>query len=163
MAELWDAYDVNLNKIEGAVLVRGEKIPDGTYHLVCDVLVRHVDGSFLLVQRHPQKHFGLTWEASAGGSALKGETAKDCALRELFEETGIVPTSVKQLGHVVHHRHKCIFVEFLCETDCAKDGVKLQESETVAYRWVKAEELNNMSVSQFPSTRIFGFVDLSKM
>ena len=27
--EIWDAYDENLNKIEGVTLVRGEPIPDG--------------------------------------------------------------------------------------------------------------------------------------
>ena len=27
--ELWDAYDRNLEKIEGMTLIRGEKIPEG--------------------------------------------------------------------------------------------------------------------------------------
>ena len=45
--ELWDAYNADHEKIEGAVLVRGEDdtFPDGMYHLVCEVLVRHVDGT----------------------------------------------------------------------------------------------------------------------
>lgn len=32
--ELWDAYDRELNKLGGVTLVRGEKVPDGMYHLV---------------------------------------------------------------------------------------------------------------------------------
>ena len=32
--EIWDAYDRNLEKIEGMTLIRGEKIPEGVYHLV---------------------------------------------------------------------------------------------------------------------------------
>ncbi len=39
--ELWDAYDEKLNKIEGMTLVRGEEVPDGVFHLVCEIIVRH--------------------------------------------------------------------------------------------------------------------------
>ena len=56
--ELWDAYDKDMNRIEGVKLVRGEPIPDGMYHLVCDIAVRHSDGSWLLMRRHPVKPFG---------------------------------------------------------------------------------------------------------
>ena len=43
--ETWDAYDKDFNKIGGVTLIRGEKIPEGVYHLACDVIVRHTDGS----------------------------------------------------------------------------------------------------------------------
>ena len=88
--ELWDAYDANFNKIEGITLVRGEEpsFSDDIFHLVCDIIVRHVDGTYLLMQRDLHKHFGGMWEATAGGSALQGETPLVCAKRELEEETG---------------------------------------------------------------------------
>ena len=88
MTEFWDACDANFNKIEGMTLVRGEPVPRGMLHLVCDVTVRHTDGTYLLMQRDPQKHYGGLWEATAGGSALQGETPLACAIRELREETG---------------------------------------------------------------------------
>lgn len=47
--ELWDAYDEKLNKIEGMTLVRGEEVPDGVFHLVCEIIVRHTDGTYLLI------------------------------------------------------------------------------------------------------------------
>ena len=49
--ELWDAYDENVNLIEGVTLTRGEKIDDGIFHLVCDIIVRHTDGDYLIMQR----------------------------------------------------------------------------------------------------------------
>lgn len=76
MAELWDAYDKNFNKIENTTLVRGENIPDGIYHLVSEVIVKHTDGSYLLMQRDFRKHHGGEWEVTAGGSALQGERWK---------------------------------------------------------------------------------------
>lgn len=47
--ERWDAYDRHFQKVEGVTLIRGEPIPEGLYHLVCDILVRHRDGTYLLM------------------------------------------------------------------------------------------------------------------
>ena len=48
LVELWDAYDEKLNRIDGMTLVRGEDVPDGVFHLVCEIIVRHTDGTYLL-------------------------------------------------------------------------------------------------------------------
>lgn len=41
--ELWDAYNSSFTKIENKTLIRGEIIPQGVFHLVCDIWVRHID------------------------------------------------------------------------------------------------------------------------
>lgn len=115
--ELWDAYDETGALIPGVTLVRGDPVPQGCYHLVCDILVRHTDGTYLLMRRAKEKHFGGLWEATAGGSAIKGETPPDCAKRELFEETGIRADHLTKIGHVVHEAHRSYYVLFLCVTD----------------------------------------------
>ena len=97
--ELWDAYDKDFQKIAGKTLVRGELIPQGLYHLVCDIIVRHADGAYLLMQRDPRKPWGGMWEATAGGSALAGETPLECAARELREVAhGHPPSNTCQSG-----------------------------------------------------------------
>ena len=48
--ELWDAYTRNGVKT-GGVLVRGQRMWPGIYHLVCEVLVRHIDGRYLCMIR----------------------------------------------------------------------------------------------------------------
>lgn len=73
MIELWDAYNSTFDRIKDMTLVRDEPIPEGIYHLVCDVAVKHSDGSYLLMQRDFRKHHGGMWELTAGGSALQGE------------------------------------------------------------------------------------------
>ena len=153
--ELWDAYDKSLNKLENITLVRGEPIPAGMYHLVCDVLVRHVDGSYLLMRRDPRKPYGGMWEATAGGSALKGESPVECAVRELNEETGIKADCIEEVGRVVGDNS--VYVEFLCVTDCDKDRVTLQEGETVAYRWIDRETLMAMK-GELLTHRMWQFV-----
>ena len=145
--EIWDAYDKDFNKIEDMTLIRGEEasIPVGIYHLVCNILVQHKDGTYLLMQRDPGKAYPLLWEASAGGSALKGESAYESAVRELFEETGIrseIP--LKEISRAAKDETHSAYVDFFIETDCDKDSVVLQEGETVDYRWVTKKELIKM-------------------
>lgn len=154
--ERWDAYDENFRRMEGVSLVRGEPIPAGAYHLVCEVLVRHIDGSCLLMQRDPRKHYGGLWEATAGGSALRGEPPLDCARRELREETGIRAEELQELGRV--RSGNTHYVEFLCVMDWPKDGVTLQEGETVAYRWVSRTEFRSLRSGELVTKRMQGFL-----
>ena len=159
--ELWDAYDADFKKIEGVTLVRGEEasFSDDIFHLVCDILVRHIDGTYLLMQRDPRKSYGGMWEASACGSALQGETPTDAAQRELLEETGIVATDLIEVGRVVDKSKHSVYVEFLCVTDWDKNKIQLQEGETVNYRWVSAGELLSMEKEELVTYRIQQFIE----
>ena len=147
--EIWDAYDAEYKRIEDVALVRGEDdmFPEGMYHLVCEILVRHVDGTYLLMKRDPTKPlYPNMWEATAGGSALKGETDIEGALRELREETGIVADKLEFLSKDIGGH--CWHVRFLCVTDCDKNSIKLQEGETCDFKWVSAQEVLAMSESE---------------
>ena len=157
MSELWDAYDREFRKLEHRTLVRGEPLPAGVYHLVSEVAVRHVDGTYLLMQRDTRKHYGGMWELTAGGSALAGETPLACALRELREETGLSAGALKELGRTVHEGHRSLYVEFLCVTDCPKDAIVLQPGETMGYRWVRRQELEALG-GALVTTRMQGFL-----
>ncbi len=158
--ELWDAYDSDFHRIEGMVLTRGEPVKEGLFHLVCDVLVKHTDGTYLLMKRSAGKHFGGMWEASAGGSALQGETPWECARRELREETGIEADEFTELGRVVNDRNHSVYVEFLCGTDWKKDRIVLQEGETSDYRWVSKDELMSMTGQELVTHRILKFIEI---
>lgn len=154
MPEFWDAYDRDFNKIENVTLVRGEPIPDGLYHLVCDIVVKHTDGTYLLMQRDLQKNFGGRWELTAGGSALIGETPLEGAMRELREETGIASSNFKELRRVVNEQRHFVCVVYFCLTDCDKNSVTLQEGETIDYKWVTKEEILKMPSDTLASVRV---------
>jgi len=139
--ELWDAYDSNFRIIKDITLVRGEEIKEGYYHLVCDAIVRHIDGDYLLMKRAPNKTFALMWELTAGGSAFKGEDPLTCAKRELFEETGIIPNTIEELYRFKSDKTHGIYVDYLCITDIKKDSVITQENENIDYKWVNEKEL----------------------
>ncbi len=158
MAEIWDAYNKEINRIENVKLIRGEVIPAGMYHLVCDIIVKHVDGTYLLMQRDYEKHCGGMWELTAGGSALEGETPLECAARELKEETGIVSCDLQELGRLVHDGHRSLYVEYLCITDWDKNAVSLQKGETIDYKWVDKNVLLEMGENDLASIRTLEFV-----
>lgn len=157
--ELWDAYDKNFNRIEGVTLTRGEKINDGIFHLVCDVIVRHTDGDYLIMQRDGRKHYGGMWEATAGGSAFIGESPLQCAVRELFEETGIHADTLTEIGRAVDKKCHSAYVEYIFVTDCDKNSVKLQEGETSDFRWVDTNTLLNMKNDELITERMQLFLD----
>lgn len=139
--ELWDLYDGNFQRT-GETWLRGEarRIPEGRYHIVCDVLIRNRDGNYLLTLRDPCKetHPG-EWEASAGGSALAGEEPLQAAEREMLEETGLAAESMELIARSI--RGNVIFYSYLAETSCDPGDVRLQEGETCDYRWVDKAEL----------------------
>ncbi len=157
--EVWDAYNKEFEKIQGMTLIRGEAIPDGVYHLVTDIIVKHTDGDYLLMQRDTGKHLGGMWEASAGGSALQGESPLACAIRELHEETGILSDELSEVGRVINEANHTIYVEFLCVTNCEKNQITLQEGETSAFKWVAGNELLSMKKDTLVTERIQGFID----
>ena len=158
MVEIWDAYDKKFNKIENVRLERGKAVPDGMYHLVCEIVVKHHDGTYLLMQRDYEKHLGGMWELTAGGSALADETPIVCAVRELREETGICSCDLQELGRIVHDGHHCLYVEFLCITDWDKNAIILQDGETVAYKWVDKSTLLQMGIDTLASSRSLEFI-----
>ena len=72
LMELWDAYNAGFEKIENTLLVRREKIPDGLFHLVCDILVKHTDGTYLLMQRNLKNIQSAQEEVTAPSNRRRG-------------------------------------------------------------------------------------------
>ena len=126
--ELWDAYTRNGVKT-GGVLVRGQRMWPGIYHLVCEVLVRHIDGSFLCMIRSREKpNYPLYSECTAGGSAL------------LREETGIECDEFQEVNRTIRECYATIFHSYICTVDWPKDAITMQEGETEGYQWLSEEE-----------------------
>ena len=139
--ELWDAYTREGELVADTVLVRGQPVPDGLYHMACGVIVRHVDGSVLCMKRSKEKKsFGGWHDVSAGGAALQGETKYDCVRRELREETGIEWTEFEEVSRTVRDCYATIFYSYLCTVDWPKDAITIQEGETEGYQWLSEQE-----------------------
>lgn len=153
--ERWDAYTRDGVRT-GMLLTRGEPVPDGLYHLVCEALVIHEDGSVLCMKRSMEKPNYPGWyEATAGGSALAGEDALQCVRREVMEETGLCCYGFEEVDRHVSDENHTIFYTYLCRTACAKNDVRLQPGETEGYLWMTAAEFAAFAASDrmIPSQR----------
>ena len=139
--EIWDLYTRDGHPT-GETAPRGRPLPQGRFHIVSSVLLRHRDGTYLVMRRDPEKplHPGR-WEATGGGSALTGEDALACAKRELLEETGIPGEDFHEVDVYVSDQNQCRHHCFTASTDRDKTAVTLQPGETVAYRWLTPEAL----------------------
>ena len=138
--ELWDAYDRHGQKT-GWTIVRGEPIPPGSYHLVSCVVVRHIDGDFLILRRSALKEaYPNILEIGVGGCAMQGEDAFACAKRELEEETGIVCDTLTETGRYIDEYSQAIYEGYLCITDIPKDQIRLIPEENSEYRWYATEQ-----------------------
>ncbi|MBQ9080817.1 MAG: NUDIX hydrolase [Clostridia bacterium] len=159
--EIWDAYTRD-GVLTDKKLIRGEPIGDGLYHIVCEVLVRHADGSYLCMKRAESKPaYPGYYETSAGGSATVGETPLMCIKRELFEETGIVCDDFIQVAHTIVDRSHTIYHTYVCTVDIDKSSVILQDGETVAYKWMDEDEfiefINSDDVIQHQKQRFMPY------
>lgn len=134
--EIWDAYDKDGNKL-GFDIIRGEDIPEGAYHIIVEIYTITENNEVLITQRHKNKRRPLDWEVTSG-AILKGETPRQGAIRELKEETGIEVTD-SELNFI----YSCIFKNWPTICTCfvvfinkEKTKIKLQEGETIDYRYV---------------------------
>ncbi len=139
--EVWDAYDADGNKL-GFDLYRdeAEKIPEGIYHIVAEIITVTKQKEVLITQRDPRKPFGTQWEFT-GGSVTKGESPLSGAVRELLEETGIrqFPENLTLLKIMTSGNG--LYYIYANTVESHDVHVELQEGETVAYRFVPQEEL----------------------
>jgi 8-oxo-dGTP diphosphatase len=150
--EKWDLFDENrlpLNKTHD----RAEKMISGEYHTVVDVWTVNSREEILLTLRHPnKKDYPNCWE-NTGGSALVGETSKEGAIRELFEETGIkvVENELRYLGT---KKEETAFVDtYIVRKDVQVIDLIMQDGETIGAQWVtldKLDEMINIGTIAFP-------------
>ena len=140
--EKYDVYDPEKRKT-GTVLGSDLKPPPGTYKLLISVMTVNSCGDILLTKRAPSKKNGGKWELSTG-HAQAGETGKEAAVRELFEETGIrtEKAALEFRGDV--KVEYCIFSVYLLRKDVPLSEIRLQPGETVSAKWVTPEEFLRM-------------------
>lgn len=156
--EIWDAYYED-KTFAGKKLIKGERIPPDLFHLIAETLVRHRDGTYLVMQRaHTKADNPGLFEGSAGGSILSGESAEAGALREVAEETGLSGKNVIPIYEFKYPEEGVIALGFLTVVDSEKNSIKYQDGETIAHKWLTLDELK-----QFITTKAYNQSHASRL
>ncbi len=146
MKEYWDLYDKD-RKMLSRKAERGEKLKFGEYHLVINAWIKNNKGEFLITQRSEKKKHPLMWECT-GGSALKGETSIDAAIREIKEELGIDvdKESGVLIGTTLRYfpNRPDILDVWVFECNVSLDRVKIQEEEVNDVMWATSEKIREI-------------------
>ncbi len=138
--EQWDVFD--LDRIPtGKTAVRGEKMPEGEYHMVIHICIFNSRGEMLIQQRQPWKTFGDKWDVTVGGSALMGESSRDAAHRELLEELGIEHDFSALRPNMTMNFEEGFDDFYLINRDIDLTSLTLQPQEVKAVRWASKEEV----------------------
>ncbi len=116
------------------------------------LLVGPDDRLLLFLMHDPDRPHRGEWWITPGGGLDGDETYEEAARRELFEETGIVATTIGPLleesvatwmwGEQIFHQHHRFFVVVTNETAITSEGWEESEHRTTrAFRWWSLDEI----------------------
>lgn len=141
--EYFDLYTVDRRPL-GRRIQRGAPVPHGEYHIVVQIMTINDKGEILLTQRVPEKTSGGKWECS-GGCAVAGESSREAAVRELFEETGIRARTdeIKLVWTLTTDSMLRDF--YIVNKNVPLSALRLQAAEVCAAKWVSFDRLEEMT------------------
>lgn len=142
--EYWDLFNRNRVWVRNHHK-RGDRIPDGLYHIVVHSWVMDYYGNFLISQRQNGRTDELMWERT-GGSVLEGESSIEGAKREVREELGIDLAEIQPVLIKSERRDKYsdFFDAWLFVVDREKTICKIDNVEVRDFKWVDLPELKSM-------------------
>ena len=155
MIELVDVLDENGNKT-GEVIDRNEVDTCKSYYLGIHVYIYNSKNEFLIQKRSYNKKINPgVWDLNMGHT-IAGETSKESAIREVYEEIGITikPTEIKFIGRYkwseFHH-----FVDvWVVNRDTDVNETRLSDKEVVDIMYVsKSELIELLSTSKYRKPR----------
>ncbi len=145
MSEIWDIYDENAN-LTGRTMKRGIPKP-GDYMLCVHIYLYRPDGMFLLQKRsmNKQSHPG-EWDVT-GGAVLSGEKSIEGAIRETYEEIGIL-LDESELFCTKRIKRKSNFVDiYFAKKQFEIADCVIQKEEVEEVRFVDGIELIHLAIN----------------
>ncbi len=146
MAEIWDVYDINENKLNKKVERDDGMLQEGEYHLSVDVWIVNSRKQFLIQKRSPSKRlFPDMWECSAGGAVVSGETSYQACIREVYEELGIeIDMKNAKMVHKFVRNKNALMNVWLVQQNINLEDIKLQEEEVADVKYASVEDIKLM-------------------
>jgi len=136
--EVVDLYDKDCKPL-GITVKRNAISDSNAYFKVVSGLIRY-NGLYLIQKRSPYKPMSPSIYELPGGGLDSGEDEITGLVREIKEETEVDLKNIELVDRVLgHYIIRCIYI-----ADAVSDKVVLHEA--VDYKWVKKEELKELTM-----------------
>ena len=147
MAELWDVYDINRNKIGKKIERENYKFKEGEYFLITVAVIMNSKKQVLITRRSETKKTSpLKWDLTGGGTRA-GETTLQAICRETSEEIGMKfkPEDATFLKEIRRDGVPSSFKDFwLFRSDINADEIQFPDGEAVEAKWATIDEILQM-------------------
>ena len=139
--EYFDVYDENRNFLN-KVMPKGTKLNDNQYKLVVHVCIFNSKNQMLIQQRQNIKStYPNTWDISVGGHVITGETTKQAAHRETFEELGLDIDFENERPFFTINFTTGFDDFYIIEKDINLEDLSLQPEEVQAVKWASKKQI----------------------
>ncbi|GAB2023308.1 NUDIX domain-containing protein [Pseudolactococcus yaeyamensis] len=142
--ERFDIYD-DTRKLTERTAVRGQELKADDYRLIVHVSIMNSKNQLLIQKRQPHKQaWPGFWDISVGGGALAGETSKEAAMREVFEELGLRLDLSEVAPSFMVKFPNGFADEYIIYQDVDLTTLHLQTAEVQAVKWASYDEVMAM-------------------
>lgn len=142
--EYFDLFDKQGKKLD-KLMQRGTSNLPGEYHKVVHIWIENSNGEYLVQQRNKTTDkYPFQWAPTAG-AVTTGEEPITAAVRETFEEIGVVllETELNHLDslYIDHPNGNFIIEMYLVKKDISLEGLTLDFNEVKAVQYMTTEEI----------------------
>ncbi|WP_155819646.1 NUDIX hydrolase [Lactococcus laudensis] len=139
--ELFDIYDDERNRT-GRTAERNQKLKGSEHQLIVHVNIMNTQNQLLIQQSQPHKpDWPGYWDISVGGGVQSGETSREAAEREVFEELGLEIDLAQAVPYFWIHFPNGFADEYIVHQDLNLGKLNLQPTEVQGVKWASYDEV----------------------
>lgn len=123
----------------------------GCYHKPVWIWIINDENEILIQKRSKfKKHHPNKWDMPSVGHVVAGESLIDGAIRETYEELGIITKAedYKFLFEYIYDKNYEIAEVYMLKLNLSVDEMKLQENEVAEVKWLRYEEFKEIFLSE---------------
>ena len=162
--EQFDIVDKNGNPT-GLVADKGSKLYNGQYYLGTHAYIFNSSLEFLIQQRSYNKKFlPGGWDVHLE-HAIAGETSKECVLRGIQEELGLLvsETEISFLERFVWEEYNHIIDIYVLQTNFNINKLIIQEEEVIGIKVIPKSEMIELVTNMHYRTNEYRQIILSEI
>ena len=139
--EYWDTFD-DARLRAGRTVQRGADLAAGDLHVVIHVCLFNADGEMLIQRRADDKRgWPGMWDFSTGGSVTRGESSRQGAEREVFEELGVRFDLTGVRPSFTFNFHRGFDDFYLIDHEVDISDLAIPNAEVAEARWAGRDEV----------------------